>query len=284
MAGIRDIKRRIRSITNTQQITKAMKMVSAAKLRKAQEAVTAARPYSNKLEQVLARLAANAEELSLPLAETRPGKKAGYLVISGDRGLAGGYNANILKLALGRIHQHEEEASVICVGRKGRDFFRRRGIPIAKEYLDIGDNPNFIQAREIAKEVTDMFLDGTFDKIYLVYTEFMTAMSQNPTVSQLLPIESEVENQEEQGEEYIFEPNAMEVLEVLMPRFVDMAVYRVLLEAKASEHGARMTAMGAATDNADDIIDRLTLTFNRARQAAITREISEIVGGAEALN
>ncbi len=283
MAGMRDIKRRIRSIKNTQQITKAMKMVSAAKLRKAQQAVLAARPYSDMLEEVLARLVDGAEELYFPLARQRQLKRVGYVVITGDRGLAGGYNVNVLKLAYAEIRRHDEDVAVVCVGRKARDFFRRRGVAIEREYLNIGDNPNFIQARELAREITEMFLAETFDEIYLVYTEFITAMSQKPVLTKLLPVAPQAGGEAGQAEEYIFEPSAKDVLGMLLPRFVDTEVYRALLEAKASEHGARMTAMGSATDNAAEMIDKLTLSFNRARQAAITREISEIVGGAEAL-
>ncbi len=284
MAGMRDIKRRIRSITNTQQITKAMKMVSAAKLRKAQQAVTAARPYSDKLEEVLTRLVEASNELDFDLTQKRPVKRIGYVLITADGGLCGGYNINVTKLAQQSMQEEEVETAVIAVGRKGRDYFRRRELAIQEEFINIGDNPNYIQARELVNVVTKLFLDGTFDEIKLVYTKFLTAISQTPTVSHLLPIAPEGETEDEADSDYLFEPSGDEVLNTLLPRYVETLVYRALLEAKASEHGARMTAMDSATTNADEMIDKLTLSFNRARQAAITREISEIVGGAAALD
>ncbi|MBO8168507.1 MAG: F0F1 ATP synthase subunit gamma [Thermoanaerobacteraceae bacterium] len=283
MPSMRDIKRRIRSVNNTQQITKAMKMVSAAKLRRAQEAVAAARPYSNKLQEVLARLVEASGELDFDLVKQRPVKRVGYVVITGDRGLCGGYNANVIKLTERTIRERDEDVALVVIGRKARDYFRRRNVEIERDFINIGDNPNFIQARELASTFTRMYLDGTFDEIHLVYTEFRSAMSQIPKVIQLLPIDPETKTDEVPEVEYLFEPSAREVLGTLLPRYVETVVYRVLLEAKASEHGARMTAMDSATSNAEEMIDKLTLSFNRARQAAITREISEIVGGAAAL-
>ncbi|MHB1418325.1 MAG: ATP synthase F1 subunit gamma [Bacillota bacterium] len=286
MPGIRDIKRRIRSIQSTQQITKAMKMVSAAKLRKAQSKVTAARPYAAKLEEVLGRLVASQEINEHPLLSNREIKRIGYVAITGDRGLCGGYNANIIRLTEHQMRSSEQETAMVAVGRKGRDYFRRRSVEIIAEYTDLGDAPNFIQARELARELMDMYEKGIFDEINLVYTKFISAIQQRPTIKRLLPV-SPPQNEGEHGKkteiEYIYEPSPLEVLDTLLPRYVETQVYHALMEAKASEQGARMTAMGSATDNASDIIDRLTLFYNRARQAAITKEISEIVGGAEAL-
>ncbi|MGF7183928.1 F-type H+-transporting ATPase subunit gamma [Desulfitispora alkaliphila] len=282
MAGMRDIKRRIRSVKNTQQITKAMKMVSAAKLRKAQERVVAARPFKSKLEEVLKRLVAVSGEIDHPLIQVREPQKAAYVVVTADKGLCGGYNSNLIKLAHKQVEQSEIPAEVVAVGRKGRDFFRRKEKRIGHEFINIGEEINIELARQVTRAVTNMYESGEYDQIYLVYTEFMTAIQQQPVVKKLLPIDPPEDEGEDAGD-YIFEPSAEEVLNTLLPRYVENVVYQALLEAKASEHGARMTAMGSATDNAAEMIEKLTLSYNRARQAAITREISEIVGGAEAL-
>ncbi|MHB1125890.1 MAG: ATP synthase F1 subunit gamma [Bacillota bacterium] len=286
MPGVRDIRRRIRSIQSTQQITKAMKMVAAAKLRKAQSKVVAARPYSVKLEDVLGRLVASQEITEHPLLSNREIKRVGYVVITGDRGLCGGYNANIIRLTEQQLRISERETALVAVGRKGRDYFRRRGVLIQEEYTDLGDDLNYVQARELARRLMDMFERGIFDEINLVYTRFISAIQQRPLIKRLLPVlppQNEGEKAKKVEIEYIYEPTPQGVLDTLLPRYVETQVYHALMEAKASEQGARMTAMGSATDNASDIIDRLTLFYNRARQAAITKEISEIVGGAEAL-
>ncbi|HHX50588.1 MAG TPA: F0F1 ATP synthase subunit gamma [Clostridia bacterium] len=286
MPGMRDIKRRIRSIQSTQQITKAMKTVAAAKLRKTQGKVVAARPYAEKLGQVLGRLAADLEEYEHPFLEEREGGTAAYVVVTGDRGLAGGYNINVMRLAEETIREKkEEQVAIIAVGRKARDYFRRRNYSLLREYLEIGDEPHYIQARELARELVGIYLKGEVDKLYLVYTSFYSTIRHVPRVEQLLPVEILPSGPEEQDlQEYLYEPAKEIVLETLLPRYLETLTYRALLEAKTSEHGARMTAMDAATDNAAEMIDKLTLSFNRARQAAITREISEIVGGAAALS
>lgn len=283
MAGMRDIKRRIRSVKSTQQITRAMKMVAAAKLRKAQASVIAARPYSNKLSDVMGRLSSAQSSFSHPLLEERGEGKVGFVVICADRGLCGGYNQNILRFAKDKIDTVGEEASVICVGRKAKEYFTRRRYNITEEYVDLGDLPDFIQGRELARQIMSMFTSKEFKKLYLVYTEFGSAISYKPNMVPLLPITSSKEEEKVTEIEYIYEPNSHEVLGTLLPRSVEIIVSRALLEAKASEHGARMTAMGSATDNAGEMIDKLVLSYNRARQAAITKEISEIVGGAAAL-
>ncbi|MBS3970201.1 MAG: F0F1 ATP synthase subunit gamma [Clostridia bacterium] len=283
MAGMRDIKRRIRSVKNTQQITRAMKMVAAAKLRKAQASVIAARPYSNKLSEVMGRLSSAQSSFSHPLLEERTEGKIGFVVISADRGLCGGYNQNILRFARNKIDSMGEDVSLICVGRKTRDFFARRNYNIKEYYTDLGDLPDYIQGRELAREIMKMYNTREFKKLYLVYTEFGSAISYKSKMIPLLPVSPEVDKGDKQEIEYIYEPSSEEVLGTLLPRYVEINVFRALLEAKASEHGARMTAMSSATDNAGELIDKLVLSYNRARQAAITKEISEIVGGAAAL-
>ncbi|MDW7674493.1 MAG: ATP synthase F1 subunit gamma [Bacillota bacterium] len=282
MAGMRDIKRRIRSVKNTQQITKAMKMVAAAKLRKAQERVIAARPYKGKLKEVLGRLAQASGHVNHPLLHVRQAKKVAYVLVTADRGLCGGYNANVIRKAMVQLTDSPVEADLIAVGKKGRDFFRRKKQNISKEFIGLGEEISMAEGRQLARFLMDAYEKGEYDEVYLVYTEFITAMRQKPEVVKLLPIDPPEETKVDETE-YIFEPHAEDVLATLLPRYVENQVYQVLLEAKASEHGARMTAMGSATDNAAEMISKLTLSYNRARQAAITREISEIVGGANAL-
>ncbi len=289
MASMRDIRRSIRSIQSTEQITKAMKMVSAAKLRKAQAHVVAARPYAEKIHEVLGDLTANTGDYVHPLQEKRDRKKVAYVLVSGDRGLCGGFNANIIRECEALMKEVPVDTALVAVGRKGRDYFARRKKEMLDEYIGIDDNPTFTQSKELSDKLIELYLNGTVDEIHLVFNQFRSAMSHIPTDIQLLPIEKEeVEKTEETtessgGNDYIFEPSEVEVLETLLPAYVETLVYRALLESKASEHGARMTAMSSATDNAAEIIQSLTLTLNRARQAAITTEISEIVGGAAAL-
>ncbi len=281
MAQMRDLKRRIRSVQSTQHITRAMKMVAAAKLRKAQAQVTAARPYAAKLEEVVERLVAAADQEPQPLAARREVKKAGYVLITADRGLAGGYNANLIRLTEERLREEDRPAALVVVGRKGRDFFRRRPVEIVNSFTDLGDNPDLTQARELARQLMTMYLEGTLDEVNLVYTRFYSTIRQVPTVERLLPIATSREKKDTGN--YIYEPSPGAVLRDLLPRYCEIKVYRAILEAKASEHGARMTAMDNATKNAAEMIDKFTLSFNRARQAAITGEILEIVAGADAL-
>lgn len=281
MPNMRDLKRRIRSIRSTQHITRAMKMVAAAKLRKAQAQVTAARPYAEKLEEVIGRLIGAVDPETQPLAATREIKKAGYVLITGDRGLAGGYNANLIRLAEERLQAEERPVALVTVGRKGRDYFRRRRVEIVRSFTDIGDEPDLIQARELARQLVDLYLEGTVDEVNLIYTRFYSALRQVPRIDRLLPIKAGATG--EDSGDYIYEPSPAEVLKALLPRYCEIKVYQALLEAKASEHGARMTAMDNATENAAEMIDKLTLSFNRARQAAITMEIVEVVAGADAL-
>ncbi|MCG0277016.1 MAG: F0F1 ATP synthase subunit gamma [Thermanaeromonas sp.] len=281
MPTMRDLKRRIRSIKNTQQITKAMKMVAAAKLRKIQDKVIAGRPYGDKIREVVGRLLASAEGIDLPLAQEREIGKVGYCLITADRGLAGSYNANLIRLAQELVEKETKPCGLIAVGRKGRDFFRRRGVEILAEYTGVEDVPDFTFARRLARDLVRLFLEGTVDQVYLIYSRFYSALRQVPQVVRLLPVVPPEDTPP--APEYIYEPPRGVLLAELLPRFVEIQVYRALLEAKASEHGARMTAMDNATENAAEMIDKLTLSFNRARQAAITKEIVEVVSGAEAL-
>ncbi|MEW6065834.1 MAG: ATP synthase F1 subunit gamma [Bacillota bacterium] len=282
MASAQDIRRRIKSVKSTQQITKAMKMVAAAKLRRAQEAVTSARPFALKIREVLSRVAAASGGASHPLLEVREIKKTAYVVITADRGLCGGFNANILRKAAAELKNINNPA-IVAVGRKSRDYFGRRGYDIAASYVRLGENIQFSQAKEIAKFVMDKYMAGEFDEVYLVFSEFVNVLSQRPTTIKLLPVETPAEETKGPKVEYIFEPSAEAVLAELLPTYVETQVFRSMLEAKAGEQGARMTAMDSATKNAKDMINKLTLSLNRARQAAITKEISEIVGGAAAL-
>lgn len=280
MASVRDIRRRIRSVRNMQQITKAMKMVAASKLRKAQDKVIAARPYARQLQEVLARLAQAQVDINHPLLQERPVEKIGYVIVTSDRGLCGGYNANLIRMTNTLIAEEAHEVKLVTVGRKGRDFYRRGKLEILAEFVGLSDNPSYGQAKEIAQEVISLYESGELDEVYIVYNEFISAISQRPTKVKLLPIDKP---EQVSNREYIFEPSPEEILTTLLPKYVETQVFRTLLEGKASEMGAKMTAMGAATDNAKELIDRLTLQMNRARQAAITTEISEIVGGASAL-
>jgi len=288
MAGqsVRDIKRRISSVKNMRQITKAMEMVAAAKLRRAQTQVTANRPFTDKLREVLARVvsAARKSEAGLrhPLLEQREVKRVLYVVITADRGLAGGYNANIIRRLQSILDEETREVAVIAIGRKGRDYLRKKGVVPLREHVQLGDEIQYSVARSIAAELMDEFTSGRFDEINILYTEFISAMSQRPVVKRLLPVEAPA-GESDEAVEYIYEPSPERVINILLPRFVETEVFGALMEAKASELGARMTAMRNASDNATEMIEQLTLNYNRARQAGITKEISEIVGGAEAI-
>ncbi len=282
---MRDIKRRIRSIKNTQQITKAMEMVAAARLRRAQEKVLAARPYAEEIRGLIRRLVAAREDISHPLLAARARRSVAYVLFTADRGLCGAYNAHVIRRAQAALAAEEKEKGLVAVGRKGRDFFRRRGYSFLAEFLALGDDPTWTQAQGIARSLIDLYVAGIVDEINLLYMTFVSVGRQQPTCVKLLPIEpfTFAAEEREAMREYLFEPEPEQVLEVLLPRFIEAQVYRALLEAKASEHAARMIAMRNATDNAGEMIRKLTLSFNKARQAAITKEIAEIVGGAEAL-
>ncbi|MEN6351484.1 MAG: ATP synthase F1 subunit gamma [Syntrophomonas sp.] len=286
-AGVREFKRRIRSVTSTQQITKAMKMVAAAKLRRAQEAAESSRPYNETLQGTLARLAAVSFDVRHPLLVKREDvRKVGYIVVTADRGLCGGYNTNIIRTANQAIADDERkiEHGIIAVGRKARDFYRKR-TGLDAEFINLGDKISYADAREIAQYVINAYENEELDEVYLVYAKFINVLRQVPTVTKILPLEppSEAEGKEGHQVDYIYEPSAEDILLALLPRYIGSQIYNSMLEGKASEHGARMTAMGSATENAGEIINNLTLVMNKVRQAAITDEILDIVGGAEAL-
>lgn len=281
MQSMRDIRRRIKSVENTQKITRAMKMVAAAKLKRAQERAEGARAFSDKTREIFINVAGAAVDGSHPLLVAREGEKVGYIVLTSDRGLAGGYNVKLLNEVVPHI-QNKSKTSLITIGRKGRDYFRRRGYNIISEYLAIDDAPGITLAQKIAKEVIHLYEAEVVDKVYLCFMKFRTALTQIPTILPLLPIVPE-ESTEERKTEYIYEPSAAEVLDWILPKYLENIIFSALLEAKASEFGARMNAMDSATENAQEMIEKLVLSYNRARQAAITTEISEIVGGAEAL-
>lgn len=269
-----------------QQITKAMKMVAAAKLRRAQERAEASRPYTETLQGTLARLAAVAYDVRHPLLDTREEvRKVGYVVITADRGLCGAFNTNVIRAATTAMAQDQRNVQhgVIAVGNRGRDFFRKRG-GVDAEFVNLGDNPSYADAREIGRYIMNAYENEELDEVYLVYGRFINVLRQVPTVEKILPLEPpQQEETEEKYVDYIYEPSAEDILLTLLPRYIGSQIYHALLESKASELGARMTAMSNATENAGEIIDNLTLEMNKVRQASITDEILDIVGGAEAL-
>jgi F-type H+-transporting ATPase subunit gamma len=283
MPSLIDLRRRIRSVKNTQQITKAMKMVAAARLRRAQERVVAARPYSTMLAQVLANVAtaARADE-SLkqhPLLVEREEKRVQLVLLTSDRGLAGAFNSNLVKAAQQFLAAHAR-VEIEAIGRKGRDFFKKRGAAVTGEHTGIFDKARYADAAAIAQKVADRYRDQEIDAVYLLYQEFKSVISQKLSLQRILPIALP---EDPKPIEYLYEEPPMELLESLLPRYVEMSLYRAVLESTASEHAARMTAMDSATTNASEVIDKLTLYMNRVRQASITREIIEVVSGAAAL-
>jgi F-type H+-transporting ATPase subunit gamma len=286
MPSLIDIRRRIRSVRNTQQITKALKMVSAAKLRKAQERAIAARPYGTILQQMLANVAEAAsqspEGAGHPLLAVRPEKRILLVVITADIGKAGGFNANLIKLAQRFVDEHpSHELSYELIGKKGRDYFRKRTTTIRGEHVDIFRTVRFEDAENIANAIIDRFTKAEIDAVYLFGNTFKSVMAANLTMTRLLPIELP---KTPSTADYIFEQPPEELLGSLLPRYLKIQIYRAILESVAAEHAARMTAMDAASSNAADVIDKLTLYMNRVRQASITREIIEIVSGAAALD
>jgi F-type H+-transporting ATPase subunit gamma len=288
MANLRAIRKRISSVKSTQQITRAMKMVSAAKLRRAQDAITAARPYARKMREVVQDVAARAAGDAHPLLTPREGRRLALLVVTSDRGLCGSFNAGLTRAAhrfIAENRERYEEISLFVVGRKGRDFFRRREVPIRKEYLGVLGGIARLHAETIANDLIKGFLSGEFDEVQIVFNEFRSAISQVTRFEKLFPIALETPAVEAGGTgiDYLYEPGQKEILAILLPKYVETVIFRILLESVAGEHGARMTAMDSATNNSVDMIARLTLQMNRARQATITTELTEIVSGAEAL-
>jgi F-type H+-transporting ATPase subunit gamma len=287
MPSLIDLRRRIRSVKNTQQITKAMKVVSAAKLRRAQDRVLSARPYAQIIRRMLINVAQAAAEQhqdeGIELLAKRPEKRIQLLVVTADRGLAGAFNSNVIKTAQLFIKDHSDaEIHLELIGRKGRDFFRKRKSRITGDYSTLFQKaPRFEDALEIAKKVTERFRKAEIDAVYLVVNDFKSMMSSRLVVSRVLPVQVP-ENQEQI--DYIYEQPPGQLLESLLPRYIEAQIFRAMLESAAAEHAARMTAMEAASSNASDVIDSLTLTMNRVRQASITREIIEIVSGAAALD
>jgi F-type H+-transporting ATPase subunit gamma len=286
MANTQDLRRRIRSIRNTMQLTRAMKMVSGAKLRRAQNRVMSARPYAERTRHILASLACRADPELNPLLQSRDGRQAEFLVVTSDRGLCGAFNASLLRTAenyaVDNLPGHDVTWS--CVGKKGRDHFRHRGHPVDRAWVDVFRDFGFDLAVEIARAMTDRYLKGEADSIYLAYNQFKSAIQSVPTVLRLLPVEAPEATAEEQGaEDYIYEPSAEGLLSDLLPHYLEITLFRALLESSAAEHAARMTAMDNATKNAGELIESLTLTMNRVRQASITTEIIEVVSGAQAL-
>lgn len=285
MASLRDIKSRINSTKKTSQITKAMEMTSAAKWNRGVMNAKAFVPYMEKIQEVTASIAVGSKGMAHPMLQARPVKKTGYIVITSDRGLAGAYNSNVIRKVFQAIksrHKSNDEFSIIAIGRVARDFFVKQGMNVALEIVGVSDQPSFSDIKDMTSSTVGMFSDGTFDELYIYYSHYLSAISQEVTEKKLLPL-SDITTSSTKLTSYEFEPSAEEILEVLLPQYAESLIYGALLDSKASEHAARMTAMRNATDNAKELIRNYTLIYNRARQAAITQEITEIVGGAAAL-
>ena len=286
MATLREIKRRINSVKSTQQITKAMKMVAAAKLRRAQENILAARPYAYEIRHLIHHLTAKIENPSDALLEQRPVRRVTLVSVTSDRGLCGGFNGNIIRQTVHhRATLPDKEVTLVCVGKKSDDFFKRRDYQISNQFINFFNNLDLTHAIEIVDYLVDEFTSGHTDKVQIIYNEFKSAVQQNLIIEDFLPVQ--IEKPEEGAMrnlvDYIYEPSQHALLSALLPKHLRVQMWRILLESYAAEQGARMTAMENATENATEMIHDLTLHYNRARQAAITKEISEIVGGAEAL-
>jgi len=283
LASTRLIKRRIKGVQNTAKITRAMEMVAASRMKRAQERGLAGRPYSDRIQQVIADLAALPQTEGLhPLFQRRPVQKIGIVHITPDRGLCGGLNSSLNRMTGGFILSQTVPVSLVAVGRKGMEFMRRYGRDICAQFTQIGDKPTLPQTLPISRIIIDDYTSGVFDVVYLAYARFLNTMVQKPLMQQLLPIEP-AKIPRSQNVDYIYEPGAAKVLGELLPRFVEMQVYHAILEAIASEQSARMVAMRSATDNAEELVQSLTLMYNKARQESITNEILDIAGGAAAL-
>jgi len=289
MATAREIRSRMKSVGNIGKITKAMKMVAAARLRRAQERAAASRPYAMKIKEVLSNIVsdpsvlANINVKQHPLLQKREVKKIGYLVIASDKGLAGAYSSNALKKAVAEIAECEDDVVVITSGRKAKDFFTSRGYKVLSYHMGFSDRPAYADAASIAQDAVKKFAGEEFDELRIVYTIFKSALSQTPTVDSILPVEPPAESVGKAGGSFIFEPGQDEALSVLAPKYLETVIYSALVQSAASELGSRMTAMSSATDNAGKLGAKLLLGYNKARQAGITRELTEICGGVEAL-
>ncbi len=284
-ASLRDIRKRINSVRSTQQITKAMKMVATAKLRRAQESLFASRPYAQKMLEVFHHLVAQIASEAHPLLAIREPSKVEVVVFTSDRGLCGAYNMNLIQKAERFIHEERSKAwdiELSFIGRKGRDFFRKRKVAIRREIINFYGKVNYDMACQIAQELVKAYSEADADAIYLLYSEFRSPISQPVILKRILPVTPPTEEVSRVGE-YIYEPSEKEIISRLLPMYVEVQVYQALLESVASEFAARMTAMENATQNADEMIGKLTLVYNKARQAGITKELIEIVSGAEAL-
>ena len=283
MPALIDIRRRIRSVRSTEQITKAMKMISAARLRRAQEAMFAARPYARKMMEVLNSMASRANPDAHPLLEERGRDRVLLVVITGDKGLCGAFNANIIRTASRFLAERAgQDVSMELVGRKGRDFFKRRQVKVRAEHVGVFQALRYATAQAIARELISDFTSGAVDQVYLVYNEFKSVIAQSIVVDRLLPIERRALEPRQPALDYLYEPSPEGIFAEILPKHVEVQVWRALLESAAAEHGARMAAMDAASNNASEMIDHLTLYMNKVRQAAITKEIIEVVSGAGA--
>jgi len=286
VASLRDIKNRITSTKKTSQITRAMQMVSASKLNRAELNAKAFVPYMGKISDVVSAIASGTADSGHPMLLSRPVKKTAYLVITSDRGLAGAYNSNVIRAVTNAIrdrHTSVDEYVVFAIGRVGQDFFVKRGANVIESVVALPDHPSFADIKEIARKAVGMFTDGTYDELYMYYSHYVSAIQQEVTGQKVLPLTNIAATTSGANATYEFEPSGEAILEVLLPQYAESLIYGALLDGKASEHASRMTAMKSATDNASDLIGSLTLSFNRARQAAITQEITEIVGGVAAL-
>lgn len=279
MANLRELRTRVSSIKNIQRVTNAMQLVAAARMRRAQEAITAARPYAQQLDRVLQQLSGSVDPSSHPLFIDRGDARSVYVVVSSDRGLCGGFNTNVCRTGFGKV---QADDSVITVGRKARNFFGNRNVTVANDHADVFRELSFAQAVTIADDLKGQFLAGTFDRVFLVYNEFVSVAIQQPVVEQLLPIVPQA-TEGSSSEEYLFEPSPEVLLNTLVPRHINFQVWRALLESNAGEQASRMRAMDNATKNAGELIEDLTREMNKERQASITLELMDIIGGAEAV-
>ena len=289
MPSLQSLRRKIAAVKNTQKITKAMKMVAAAKLKRSQDRILAARPYSHRLRDVIANLSRRVNRAAHPLLQKRQGRTIEILIVTSDRGLCGAFNANIIRKAVEFIRESEAANAKITlgiVGRKGREYFRRRNWPIRQQWMGVFDRLTYEHGLEIGHDLIDRYTEGTFDRLYVIYNEFKSAIQQRVIVEQFFPIEAldqPGESPDRLGGGYLYEPDEDELLKALLPKHFQTQAYRILLESAAAEHGARMAAMDGASRNAAELIKKLTLYYNKTRQAAITKELMDIVGGAEAL-
>lgn len=290
MPSLKEVRSRIVSVNSTQQITKAMKMVAAAKLRRAQDAITQMRPYAQKLSQMLSTVAAGADVAqSSPFKQVRAVERVLIVVVTSDRGLAGAFNANVTKAAMSLITEKypRQRASgrvdILAIGKKGAEFFARRGFSVNSKYVDTFTRLSFVTVRAAAEDIMASYVDGRYDAVELVYNEFKNVATQIIRTEPYLPVVDQLPDNGTAANDYIFEPSEEEIINELLPKTLKIQLYKAVLESNASEHGARMTAMDKATDNAGELLKELRLIYNRSRQAAITKEILEIVGGAEAL-